>query len=153
MLKTTVTLALCASIASCAPTHGTGPTASVKNGTYQGVYSPEYNLDHFLGIPYAQPPVGNLRFRNPVGLDQSWSGAKPATQYSSAVRLLPNKTRSLQNDELTLNSATAMDLTNGATPSQRTASMPMSFDPPDARMRSFPSLSGSTVVATLWGAE
>lgn len=85
MRKTALLLSLCASIASCAPTHAAGPTACVKNGTYQGVYSPEYNQDHFLGIPYAEPPVGNLRFRNPVGLNQSWSGAKPATQYSSAV--------------------------------------------------------------------
>lgn len=83
--KTALALSLYTSIASCAPTNVTGPTAHLKNGTYQGVYSPEYNQDYFLGIPYAQPPVGNLRFRNPVGLNESWSGVRPATQYSGEV--------------------------------------------------------------------
>lgn len=30
------------------------PTATVKNGTYQGLYSPEYDQDFFLGMRYAQ---------------------------------------------------------------------------------------------------
>ena len=85
---TALALSLCASLAICVPTNSTGPVAHLKNGTYQGVYSPEYNQDYFLGIPYAQPPVGNLRFRNPVGLNQSWNGVRPATQYSGEVRTL-----------------------------------------------------------------
>lgn len=36
----------------------TSPTVTVKNGTYGGVYSPQYDQDFFLGIPYAQ--VGEL---------------------------------------------------------------------------------------------
>ncbi|KAL1649029.1 hypothetical protein SLS61_006552 [Didymella pomorum] len=82
--KTTLALGLFASIASCAPTHASGPTAHLKNGTYQGVHSPEYNQDYFLGIPFAQPPVGDLRFRVPAPLNSTWHGAKPATKYSSA---------------------------------------------------------------------
>jgi carboxylesterase type B len=60
------------------------PTATVKNGTYSGVHSAEYNQDFFLGVPFAQPPVGNLRFRAPQSLTSSWKGAKPATSYSAA---------------------------------------------------------------------
>lgn len=30
------------------------PTVTVKNGTYSGVYSPGYDQDFFLGMPYAQ---------------------------------------------------------------------------------------------------
>lgn len=60
------------------------PTACTKNGTYEGVHSPEYNQDYFLGIPYAQPPVQDLRFRNPQSLETSWSDSKSATQYSPA---------------------------------------------------------------------
>jgi hypothetical protein len=30
------------------------PTVRVKNGTYSGIYSPEYGQDFFLGMPYAQ---------------------------------------------------------------------------------------------------
>ncbi|KAF3932561.1 Acetylcholinesterase [Dactylellina cionopaga] len=41
------------------------PTAKIANGTVYGVHSNTYNQDFFLSIPYAQPPVGNLRFRPP----------------------------------------------------------------------------------------
>ena len=61
------------------------PTARVKNGSYIGTYTPEYDQDFFLGIPYAQPPVGDLRFRNPVSLNTTWEDSKPATQYSPEV--------------------------------------------------------------------
>jgi hypothetical protein len=30
------------------------PTATVKNGTYTGVYNPEYDQDFFLGVPFAK---------------------------------------------------------------------------------------------------
>ncbi|KAI4928154.1 uncharacterized protein J4E92_005637 [Alternaria infectoria] len=59
------------------------PTAQTKNGTYVGTHSAEYDQDFFLGIPYAQPPVGSLRFRNPVSLNATWDESKPATQYST----------------------------------------------------------------------
>ena len=58
------------------------PKAQVLNGTYTGVHSPEYNQDFFLGIPYAQPPVGNLRFRQAQSLNSSWCDSKNATSYS-----------------------------------------------------------------------
>lgn len=58
------------------------PTVTIKNGTYQGVHVPEYNQDFFLGVPYAQPPVGQLRLRNPVSLNSSFDGVRLATSYS-----------------------------------------------------------------------
>lgn len=58
------------------------PTANVLNGTYVGVYNAQYNQDYFLGIPYSQPPVGDLRYRAPQSLNTSWSGTKNATEYS-----------------------------------------------------------------------
>ncbi|EPS38174.1 hypothetical protein H072_8035 [Dactylellina haptotyla CBS 200.50] len=45
------------------------PSAQAKNGTVYGIYSLEYNQDYFLGIPYAQPPVDDLRFRPPQSLN------------------------------------------------------------------------------------
>lgn len=73
--------------ASVAPVHGSpvaaaAPTASVRNGTYVGFSSPKYSQDIFLGIPYAQPPVGDLPFRPPASLNTTWTGARNATQYS-----------------------------------------------------------------------
>lgn len=58
------------------------PTVQVLNGTYSGVYSQQYNQDYFLGVPYAQPPVGDLRFRQSQSLNTSWTDAKNATTYS-----------------------------------------------------------------------
>ena len=60
------------------------PLAHVKNGTYSGVHSPEYDQDFFLGVPFAKPPVADLRFRNPQSLDTAWSEPHSATQYSPA---------------------------------------------------------------------
>jgi hypothetical protein len=85
MLRTAaLTLSLSAGLVSC-QYPSTGPTARVKNGTLLGLHSDAYDQDFFLGIPYAQPPVGNLRYRAPASLNQSWYDAKPATQNSAEV--------------------------------------------------------------------
>jgi hypothetical protein len=84
--STALALSLYFGLARCA-NNASAPIAHVKNGTYVGVHSPEYNQDFFLGMPYAQPPVGSLRFRNPAGLNTTWSDARPATHYSDSVRI------------------------------------------------------------------
>lgn len=57
------------------------PQAKTLNGTYQGLYLPSWNQDAFLGIPYAQPPVGSLRFRWPQSLNSSFDGVRDATAH------------------------------------------------------------------------
>ncbi len=37
--------------------------------------------DAFLGVPFAQPPLGELRFRKPEGLEP-WEGIYNATEYA-----------------------------------------------------------------------
>jgi len=44
----------------------------------------------FLGIPYAQPPLGDLRWRPPVDL-KPWTGIRDATSYAlPATQRIPN---------------------------------------------------------------
>lgn len=69
-------------IAHAAPSGESVPTVTVRNGTYTGVHSTTYGQDFFLGMPYAQQPVGNLRFTVPQSLNESWGGARDAKEYS-----------------------------------------------------------------------
>ena len=62
------------------------PEASIANGTVLG--STSDGVDTFLGIPYAQPPVGQLRFRPPLPLDASF-GVLDATGTPRACPQLP----------------------------------------------------------------
>jgi cholinesterase len=64
------------------PTQQSSPTVTVRNGTYAGVRSPTYDQDFFLGMLYAQQPVGKLRFKGPQLLNTSWDDTRNATQYS-----------------------------------------------------------------------
>lgn len=59
----------------------TAPTAKTRNGTYAGRYLEEWNQDVFLGMPYAQSPLADLRFRWPRPLNKSFSGVRDASQY------------------------------------------------------------------------
>lgn len=57
------------------------PTVTLANGSYYGVYSDVYAQDYFLGMPFAQPPLDDLRFRPPQSLDSTWTEARNATAY------------------------------------------------------------------------
>jgi hypothetical protein len=64
------------------PRQNNAPNVTLKNGSYYGVHSPAYDQDFFLGIPYAQPPLGDLRFNLPASLNTTWKDSKNATDYS-----------------------------------------------------------------------
>ncbi|MCJ1391585.1 hypothetical protein MMC18_004449 [Xylographa bjoerkii] len=59
------------------------PSARVLNGTYMGLHSPQYDEDFFLGIPYAQPPLNDLRFTIPQSLNTTFSESRAADSYSA----------------------------------------------------------------------
>lgn len=68
--------------AGTTPTSSCGaPSAVTLNGTFSGYHNPFYNEDFFLGIPFARPPTGNLRYAAPQSLNTSWTGVKNATEY------------------------------------------------------------------------
>lgn len=58
---------------------------TTKDGKVKGKSVPVFHgkVRAFLGIPYAKPPVGNMRFRAPEPVE-GWKGVKDATNYSNA---------------------------------------------------------------------
>src|SRR5271170_6719913 len=58
---------------------GQAPIAGTANGAVRGLADGAVN--EFLGIPYAAPPVGALRWQPPQPA-ASWSGVRDATQFA-----------------------------------------------------------------------
>jgi len=57
---------------------------STEYGMLEGSWSEaDASIGVFRGIPYAQPPVGDLRWRAPKGL-ASWTGVRQATTFGAA---------------------------------------------------------------------
>ncbi|KAI0036079.1 Alpha/Beta hydrolase protein [Vararia minispora EC-137] len=59
-----------------------GPAVVLDKGTFKGVASESRTVEGFLGIPFAQPPVGDLRFRSPVPTEP-YSGLYDASKYGN----------------------------------------------------------------------
>ncbi|PSO09700.1 MULTISPECIES: carboxylesterase/lipase family protein [unclassified Sphingobium] len=60
---------------------GEVPVAAVREGRLLGASSE--GIDSFKGIPFAAPPVGDLRWRAPQPA-QRWQGTRDATRYGDA---------------------------------------------------------------------
>lgn len=102
----------------CAPVSAARSVlATTQNGTYEGRYLAEYDQELFLGIPYAQPPVGELRFRWPQSLNASFADVRAATEYGPSC-MQYKTTFNLSEDCLSLNvvrPAAAATTTNSST--------------------------------------
>ncbi len=60
---------------------GSEPVVKITTGELRGVLKPS-GAAEFLGIPYAQPPVGNLRWHEPL-LAKEWSGMRDAKEFGA----------------------------------------------------------------------
>ncbi len=58
-----------------------GPTVSLRSGKIRGALTPDGEAV-FEGIPFAQPPTGDLRWREPLP-PKSWSGVRNATEFGA----------------------------------------------------------------------
>ena len=55
---------------------------SIQNGKIQGVYNEAKDVEVYAGIPYAKPPVGDLRWKEPEDLD-NWDGVLDCSQFKA----------------------------------------------------------------------
>jgi len=53
---------------------------TIENGIIEGNYDTKTGIQSYLGIPYAKPPVGELRWKTPQPLD-NWSGVKTTKKF------------------------------------------------------------------------
>jgi para-nitrobenzyl esterase len=65
------------------------PTVRLEAGILQGThFGSQQNEVAFLGVPYAAPPVGDLRWKPPQPL-RPWSGRRKATDFGAVCPQLP----------------------------------------------------------------
>ncbi|WAC47983.1 carboxylesterase family protein [Asticcacaulis sp. SL142] len=77
MMRTAILMSA-ALMAIAAPAVWAGPKVQIDAGTIEGVSAA--GIDRYLGIPYAAPPVGELRWRAPQS-PAPWSGTLESRQY------------------------------------------------------------------------
>jgi len=71
---------------ACAAAAQTGPGATVTGGRIRGLAAPD-GAAAFKGIPYAQPPLADLRWRAPQPV-KPWTDVRPAEKFSLACTQL-----------------------------------------------------------------
>lgn len=52
----------------------------IKNGTIEGLYDTKSGIQKYFGIPYAKPPIEELRWKAPQPID-NWSGVKETKEF------------------------------------------------------------------------
>jgi acetylcholinesterase/cholinesterase len=82
MITPTIVVALLASFVA-------GTTILMPDGPVAGSYNPRSGTYSFKGIPYAEPPVGDLRFADTVPVTP-WNATRPATEFSAGCMAVCN---------------------------------------------------------------
>ena len=77
-------------LASCTAAASSFEPIRVDGGLIAGTPSPQwsYGIRVFRGVPYAAPPVGNLRWRTPQPV-VPWQGVKEADRYAPSCMQAP----------------------------------------------------------------
>ena len=76
----TSTLVLVAML--CGTEAVTAQQVRTEAGTVEGSASPDGKVQIFRGIPYAAPPVGKLRWKEPQPVAK-WEGVRKATEFGA----------------------------------------------------------------------
>ena len=73
-----------AALVACATLHAALPDpVKIDSGLVSGVEGTSPDIRAYKGIPFAAPPVGNLRWREPQPVAK-WEGVRKADQFSAA---------------------------------------------------------------------
>lgn len=100
------------------------PIIITKSGQLKGIYvqaeGSNYRCPAYFGIPFAKPPVAELRFR-PTEPVEAWEGVRNADKHGAECRGAPHKTKislprspyGVSEDCLFLNIVTPPDTTAG----------------------------------------
>lgn len=78
---------LLVAISNIALAQNDGPIVKIANGTLQGVNEAS-GIHSYKGIPYAQPPVGDLRWKEPQA-PMDWEGIKHADHFGPQAMQAP----------------------------------------------------------------
>jgi hypothetical protein len=78
------------------------PTVTIANGTVVGVEDADTGVQKFLGIPFAEPPVGDLRLRQATPLARSF-GILQAASFGTSCYPGRGGQGNFSEDCLTLN--------------------------------------------------
>ena len=81
-------LSVTAASGAAAPSCSAGTTVQAGDGPVCGVTA--NGVTSYLGVPYAAPPVGNLRWQPPQP-HAPWTGVLPATAYASECTQGPSR--------------------------------------------------------------
>lgn len=81
ILKLTASLALAGSLMACSSAEKTGVQINTPQGPVIGVQS-KAGIQNYKAIPFAAPPVGDLRWR-PPGPAPKWTETRDATEFSA----------------------------------------------------------------------
>jgi para-nitrobenzyl esterase len=76
-------LALAFVLTSCSEKDA-NPVLAIEGGQVQGVETPTKGIIAYKGIPFAAPPVGNARWKEPQPV-VAWQGVKVADKYGAAA--------------------------------------------------------------------
>ena len=61
---------------------------TTANGVIEGEFDIKTNIQSFKGIPFAQPPVGNLRWKSPQPVS-NWTGIKQTKKFGQLFGQFP----------------------------------------------------------------
>ncbi len=66
--------------ASSQSTNAFAVQVKIDNGIIEGNYNTHSGIQTYFGVPFAKPPVGNLRWKAPQPLDK-WNGVKQTKKF------------------------------------------------------------------------